>query len=125
MPGIVWWEVESPDPERFMEFHGVLWRWTFAPAFEGRIGADYWIVESDGRGIGGLQRSAEGSAEPSAGTRVYLQVADLESALGAVVRAGGVVERHRTALGGDDRWYATFRDPTGVSFGLWTANDAR
>ena len=26
----------------------------------------------------------------------------------------------RIALGGDDRWFGTFRDPAGVSFGLWT-----
>ena len=38
-----------------------------------------------------------------------------------VVRHGGKVECDRTHLGGDDRWFATFTDPTGVSIGLWSA----
>ena len=28
---------------------------------------------------------------------------------------------HQTQ-GASDRWFATFREPTGVSIGLWTAN---
>jgi predicted enzyme related to lactoylglutathione lyase len=85
--GIVWWEVESPDPEAFQRFHGVLWGWDFQPAFAGtELGADYWVILAGGRGI------------------------------------GGTVERARTELGGDDRWFATVLDPTGVSIGLWTEN---
>jgi hypothetical protein len=30
--------------------------------------------------------------------------------------------RERTALGGADRWFAIVRDPSGISFGLWTPN---
>jgi predicted enzyme related to lactoylglutathione lyase len=29
MPRIVWWEIESPDPEAFQRFHAELWSWTF------------------------------------------------------------------------------------------------
>jgi predicted enzyme related to lactoylglutathione lyase len=65
------------------------------------------------------------TAEPSAGARVYLAVEDLEATMDRVVELGGRVERRRVALGGDDRWCAAFRDPTGVSFGLWTEHPAR
>lgn len=126
MPGIVWWEVETPDPAAFQRFHGAMWGWTFEPAFAGTaLGADYWIVQQDGRGIGGLQRSAPTSPAPSAGTRVYLAVDDLEGTLDRAVGLGGHVERPRLALGGDDRWFGVVRDPTGVSFGLWTERPAR
>jgi predicted enzyme related to lactoylglutathione lyase len=37
-----------------------------------------------------------------------------------VAALGGKVERRRTELGGDDRWFALALDPSGVSFGLWT-----
>lgn len=122
MPGIVWWEIETAEPERFQTFHAALSGWAFRPAFaETGLGADYWIIRQEGQGIGGLQRGAAAAPRPSVGTRVYLAVDDLESALDRVVDLGGRVERTRTELGGDDRWFATFQDPTGISFGLWTA----
>lgn len=129
MPGIVWWEVETAEPERFQRFHAALSGWVFEPAFQDtQLGADYWIIHQGGHGMGGLQRAASAAAAPpssSVGTRVYLAVDDLEATLGRVVELGGVVERSRTALGGDDRWFGVFRDPSGVSFGLWTENPAR
>ena len=39
-----------------------------------------------------------------------------------IVWKGGQVERQRTALGGADRWFSIVRDPSGISFGLWTPN---
>jgi predicted enzyme related to lactoylglutathione lyase len=124
MPRIVWWEIETPAPEAFQRFHGQLWGWSFEPAFaDTALGADYWIIHSDGEGIGGVQRAATG-VRPQAGTRVYVEVDDLEAALARVRELGGRVERSRTFLGGDDRWFATAVDPTGVSFGMWTARPA-
>jgi predicted enzyme related to lactoylglutathione lyase len=124
MTDIVWWEVESPAPELFQGFYGALLGWTFEPAFaDTEVGADYWLIKSAGTSLGGLQRSAPGSAPPSAGTRLYVSVDDLEATLRRAAELGGHVERERTALGGADRWFATIRDPGGVSFGLWTPND--
>ena len=124
MPEIVWWEIETPAPERFQEFHGALWGWTFEPAFaDMELGADYWIIRSGDRGLGGLQRAAT-SAVPHAGARLYLEVGDLEATLRRVTTLGGQTERERTPLGGADRWFAIVRDPSGISFGLWTPNSA-
>jgi predicted enzyme related to lactoylglutathione lyase len=123
--GIVWWEIETSEPEAFQRFHADLFGWSFAPAFaDTDLGADYWIIQTDGRGIGGLQRADAGAPSPSAGVRMYLETDDLEATLLRVEGRGGTVERGRTALGGDDRWFAVFRDPVGVSFGLWTAEPA-
>jgi predicted enzyme related to lactoylglutathione lyase len=122
--GIVWWEVETPDPHAFQRFHGALWGWGFEPAFgQTELGADYWIVKAGGASLGGLQRAARGSAPPQAGVRLYLEVGDLEETLRQALARGGQVERERTALGGADRWFAVIRDPSGVSFGLWTPHD--
>lgn len=125
MTDIVWWEIETPDPERFQAFHGALWGWTFSSAFDGpesELEADYWLIRAEDRVIGGLQRSAPDASPPAVGTRLYVEVDDLEAAFDAVVNAGGRVDRGRTSLGGTDRWYGTVMDPTGVSLGLWTAN---
>jgi predicted enzyme related to lactoylglutathione lyase len=124
MPAIVWWEIETPSPADFQRFHAALWGWTFEPAFAGTaLGADYWLIKADDVTLGGLQRAAT-HAPPHAGTRLYVEVDDLEATLDRVAALGGEVERARTALGGDDRWFATVRDPSGVSFGLWTAEPA-
>lgn len=126
MDGIVWWEVETADPDAFMRFHASLSGWSFEPAFAAtELGADYWVISAAGAGIGGLQRAPAGAAPPSAGPRLYVAVDDLEAALDRVVALGGSVERSRVELGGDDRWFGIYRDPTGVSFGMWTANPAR
>lgn len=122
VPGIVWWEIETPDPEAFQRFHAAMWGWTFERAFENsELKADYWIIQSGGRGIGGLQRAATTTA-PHPGTRLYVEVDDLELALDEVQVHGGRVERRRTGLGGEDRWYGTVLDTSGVAFGLWTQN---
>ncbi|MCJ1710121.1 VOC family protein [Clavibacter michiganensis subsp. phaseoli] len=125
MSEIVCWEVETADPERFQRFHAALSGWTFSPAFaDTDLGADYWIIERQGEGIGGLQRTSPTAAPPTVGTRVYVAVHDLEETLDRVTELGGTVDRARTALGGDDRWFGLFRDPTGVSFGAWTEHPA-
>lgn len=123
MAGIVWWEIETPQPELFQDFHTVLFGWDFESAFAGtELEEDYWIIQHDGKGIGGLQRADAGAATPSVGTRVYVEVDDLELVLGQVIDLGGTVDRARTRIGEDDEWFGIIRDPTGVSIGLWTPN---
>src|SRR6204780_5167135 len=122
MTAIVWWEIETPAPERFQEFHAALWGWTFEPAFaDTELGADYWIISSGGTSLGGLQRAASPTA-PHAGTRLYVEVTALEATLNRAVRLGGTAERTRIGLGGDARRFAILRDAAGVSIGLWTAS---
>lgn len=121
---VVWWEIETPSPDAFQSFHAALSGWSFREAFVGGdLGADYWIVCDGGTDIGGLQRGEAGLV-PQPGVRLYLEVDDLEPTLERALALGAVVERERTALGGDDRWFAVVTDPTGVSFGLWTARAA-
>lgn len=55
MSGIVWWKIETADPERFQQFHAALSGWSFEPAFaDSELDADYWIIHGDGRSIGGF-----------------------------------------------------------------------
>lgn len=65
MMDIVWWEVETAAPEKFMAFHRWLQGWTFAPAFEdSELDESYWIIRVGESGIGGLQRTSEGMGLP-------------------------------------------------------------
>lgn len=117
----MWRVIETHRPERFREFHSAMFEGAFELAFaDAALGHDYWIIVDGGRRIGGLQRAAGRTGAPVAGTQFYVEVDDLDGALASVMHRGGFVERSRTELGDDDRWIGTFRDPTSVSFGLWT-----
>ena len=121
---VVWWEIESPDPDRTQGFYGALFGWSFRRAFDelgSELGRRYWIVERAGEGIGGLQDSLPGTPSVRSGVRLYVQVDDLERTLTRAVELGGTRERDRTYLGTDDFWFANVRDPCGISVGLWTS----
>jgi uncharacterized protein len=126
--GVVWWEIETPDPVAAQRFYGELFGWTFRRDFDGpgsQLGRDYWIVEREGAGIGGLQAAPPGAPAPRAGVRLYVEVGDLEATITRAVALGATVERERTYLGSDDFWFANVRDPQGISLGLWTPNQPR
>jgi hypothetical protein len=126
--GVVWWEIETPDPAAAQRFYGELFGWTFRRDFDGpksQLGRDYWIIERDGTGIGGLQAALPGAPAAQAGVRLYVEVGDLEAMIARAVALGAAVERERTYLGSDDFWFANVRDPQGISLGLWTANQPR
>jgi hypothetical protein len=124
---VVWWEIESPDPAASRRFYGELFGWTFRRDFDqpdSQLSREYWLVEVDGHGIGGLQGALPGATAPQAGVRLYVEVADLEATLARATALGASVERERTYLGTDDFWFANLRDPQGISVGLWTSNPA-
>jgi predicted enzyme related to lactoylglutathione lyase len=54
---VVWWEIESPDPDRTQNFYRDLFGWEFRRAFDepnSELQRRYWIIERAGDGIGGL-----------------------------------------------------------------------
>lgn len=125
---VVWWEVETPDPAGSQRFYGDLFGWTFRRDFtqpDAQLGREYWIVEADGRSLGGMQRALPDAPAPQAGVRLYVEVPDLEACIARAVALGASVERGRTHLGADDFWFANLRDPQGISVGLWTSNPAQ
>jgi uncharacterized protein len=121
---VVWWEIETPDPDRTQQFYRDLFAWEFRPAFDepnSELQRRYWIIERAGEGIGGLQESRPAAPAPQVGVRLYVEVDDLEATLLRAVELGAALERSRTFLGTDDFWFANVRDPTGISLGLWTS----
>ena len=121
---VVWWEIESPDPDRTQAFYAALFGWEFHRAFDepnSELGRRYWIIERAGAAIGGLQESRVAASAANAGVRLYVEVDDLEASLTRAVELGAISERGRTFLGPHDFWFANVRDPTGISLGLWTS----
>ncbi|BAK33113.1 hypothetical protein MLP_00990 [Microlunatus phosphovorus NM-1] len=48
MDGIVWWEIETADPERFQQFHAALSGWSFEPGLR-RHRAGCGLLDHPGR----------------------------------------------------------------------------
>ncbi len=113
---VVWWEIESPDPDRTQGFSRDMFGWGFRRAFDepnSELGRRYWIVERGGAEIGGLQESPPTASPAHAGVRLYVEVDDLEATLLRAVELGATRKRGRTFLGTDDFWFANVRDPIG------------
>ena len=117
---ISWWEIDVPDIGKATAFYSAIPGWQLAP-MEGYEG--YVIVNAGGVGIGALQASQD--AEPAGrGTRLYIEVSDLEDALARVQQGGGTVEQGRMPVPGD-QWVGTARDPFGNRIGFATNNAAK
>ena len=117
---VTWWEIDVPDAAQAQKFYeAVVPVWTFQPmeGFEG-----YVIVNVAGTGVGALQTSTD--SEPSGrGTRLYVEVSNLEDTLTRVREGGGRVEQERMPIPGD-QWIGTARDPFGNRIGFVTNNPA-
>jgi len=117
---VTWWEIDVPDAAKAKQFYETVCpAWTLQP-MEGMEG--YVIVNVGGVGVGALQASTD--SEPSGrGTRLYLEVSNLEDALARVRQGGGTVEQERMQVPGD-QWIGTARDPFGNRIGFATNNPA-
>ena len=117
---VTWWEIDVPDAAKAQQFYETVCpAWTLQP-MEGMEG--YVIVNVGGVGVGALQTSTDN--EPSGrGTRLYLEVSNLEDALARVRQGGGTAEQERMQVPGD-QWIGTARDPFGNRIGFATNNPA-
>ena len=117
---ITWWEIDVPDAAQARRFYEAVTPWKLTP-MEGM--ETYVFVNLGDTMVGALQQSTDG--DPSGrGTRLYLQVSDLEDTLAKVRQAGGTVEQERMEVPGN-QWIGTARDPFGNRIGFATNNPAR
>jgi predicted enzyme related to lactoylglutathione lyase len=87
---VTWWEIDVPDVRRAQQFYGAVCPvWTFQPmeGFEG-----YVIVNVGGTGVGAHQASTDGGPSDR-GTRLYVEVSNLENTLVRVRQGAGTVEQ--------------------------------
>ncbi len=117
----VHFDISAADPERAAAFYREVFGWRLT-GWGGPV--EYWLIETGHApepGInGGMRRRQEG--EPG-GTVNTISVDSLDEAVEAVRRAGGTVERSRTAVPGVG-WLAYCRDPEGNDFGLMEADES-
>lgn len=119
---VTWWELQVPDLEQAKKFYGAVFGWsyqTFGDGFE-------VICTPDGTMIGGLDGgTAKGESPAGRGARVYVLVDDMEDTLSRVAPNGGEVQQSRTLIAPEYGWFALLTDPSGLTIGMTTTNEAR
>jgi hypothetical protein len=113
------WQLLSADPARTAQFYSALFDWKVSDA----NGLGYREVATGaGDGIdGGIWPIPPGAPE---GVQLYVQVADIDGALGKAVELGGSVIMPKQLLPDGDAM-AVVLDPLGRSFGLMTRGPNR
>ena len=113
MPGsICHLEVFALDLNESAKFYGDLFGWTARPHDAGYL---FW--EDEEGMTGGFTTAGAPVTNPAA--TFYIRVEEIPKALANIQQAGGVVIRERTEIGGDNGFYALFRDPAGNNVGLF------
>jgi hypothetical protein len=110
---VVHWEIGGRDTAALREFYGKAFGWMMTDA-----GPDYTLVApADGGLGGGIMRAREG-VPPY--VTIYVQVDDLDAALGEIGTLGGRTLVPPTTID-DDASFALFADPEGNVVGLLRA----
>ncbi len=99
-------EIPAPDLAAAMIFYAAVFQWEIIP--QGDAYAFFRIGDTNSGG--GLDPSLQPAPEKQ-GVQVVVDVADIDAALTAIVRAGGRIVFPKTAIDGGHGFYAGFCDP--------------
>jgi hypothetical protein len=110
----MWFEIRVRDAVRAMAFYQDLCGWTFEqlPGYE----EPYWLIGGSGSGVQGALMLG---APSSGGTRLYVEVADLQHAADRAVSLGGARIEAPRRISPTAGVFAVVADPEGNQIGLW------
>ncbi|CAM2906302.1 VOC family protein [Paenibacillus sediminis] len=112
MSRVVLFEINSQDPEKAAHFYSTVFGWEVAEPNWG-----YHPVTTgteDKAGInGGISK---GPSDFPQGTRIQIEVDDIEDSIKKTAQNGGQIVRDKMEF--DDFYLAYLVDPTGIGFGL-------
>ncbi len=106
-------EMFALDLDQSAKFYGDLFGWEVSSHDQGYL---FW---SDPSGLSGGFTTAGAPVTNPAAT-FYIKVDDIPEMLSKIITLGGVAIREKTEIGGDNGFYALFRDPAGNNIGLWS-----
>jgi len=112
--GICHQEIFARALDESAKFYGDLFGWTTSPHDAGYL---FW--KDPGGNTGGFTTAGAPVTDPAA--TFYIKVENIPEMLEKVVAHNGVIVRQKTEIGGDNGFYALFRDPAGNNVGLWSA----
>jgi uncharacterized protein len=115
MGQFVWHDLVTDNPTASFTFYGALFGWTFEPA--AGVDPGYTIIRQNGAPIGGVVTRRQTTEPADAQWLSYVTVPDVDQAVEAFRRAGGLVFRGPLSARKDLR-VAAVADPQGAPLGL-------
>jgi predicted enzyme related to lactoylglutathione lyase len=113
-----WEELHSPDPEAAARFYGAVVGWGSSEMDMGELGTYRLLERADGQSVAGIFPRSSDRPGP-ASWLPYLAAEDVDAASARAVELGATTHVEPTTMPGVGR-FATFADPAGASFGLFT-----
>lgn len=122
MNGIAYFEIQSSNPAREIEFYENIFGWKFIR--EELVPIAYYRIETDGINGGLLKRPAE-IPPPMHGTNAFtcsVMVNDFDEAAKRIEKSGGEVAMPKFAVPGRC-WQGYFMDPDKNIFGIFQPDE--
>jgi len=123
MNNVAFFEIQSSDPVRSIEFYGGVFGWKFFKQ-EG-LPIAYWQIENAGINGGLLQRPVK-TPPQEYGTNAFtcsVQVEDFDATAVTIIKAGGVMAMEKFAVPGKC-WQGYFIDTDNNVFGIFQVDEA-
>ena len=105
-------ELFAHNLEKTSYFYGDLFGWVTQPHDKGY---SFWKDPADFSG--GFTTAGAPVTNPAA--TFYIKVGNIPAKLKEIEKKGGIVVKEKTEIGGDNGFYALFRDLSGNNVGLW------
>lgn len=122
MNNVFYFEIQSDNPEKSMQFYGTVFGWKFVKQEGTPI--DYWQIQSDGIPGGLLGRPALAPAMGT-GTNAFtcsMEVEDFDATATVILENGGTVAMEKFAVPGKC-WQGYFLDTDHNVFGLFQPDE--
>ncbi|VAX28896.1 hypothetical protein MNBD_NITROSPIRAE01-1620 [hydrothermal vent metagenome] len=113
-----WFDLPVTDLERAKSFYAGLLGWKFKKLMRSEV-LNYWMIDSSGTLIGGLQRKRETKKEGEAPV-IYFYVDQLENKIQEAQNLGATLEGEQIDLGLNRGYFQRLRDLDQNLIALWT-----
>jgi len=123
MNNVVYFEIQSTNPEREVAFYSTVFGW--AATRDEMIPIPYYRIETDGIAGAILQRHTDIQPERERGTNAFtcsVQVENFDMAAECILKNGGQVAMPKFAIPGKC-WQGYFLDPDQNVFGVFQADE--
>ncbi|NDJ33057.1 MAG: VOC family protein [Chloroflexi bacterium] len=114
---MVWNELNTTDAEAAKTFYGELLGWTFHKMAD----MDYWVIDNQGRGNGGIMEITEDMGDMPPAWMVYFTVEDVDAAFKRVKELGGSTITE--VMEGPGMRFVVAADPAGAAFYLMESDE--
>ncbi len=122
MNSVRYFEIQSDNPKRDIQFYSDIFNWKFTR--DPNIPIEYWRIETEGM-YGGLLERPTKIPPPQSGTNAFvcsMQVENFDKTAEKIIASGGQVALEKFAVPGKC-WQGYFIDLAGNTFGIFQVDE--